>query len=86
MPSRPERDLYDWYATKLSKMLVRTDGEFSVVNEELSWEMRARLAEEKLQALIDGLKSDEGWVEMMNNNPIGRSIATVAIKRYVAGQ
>jgi len=48
--------------------------------------MRARLAEEKLQALVDGLASDEAWADLMNNNPIGRSIATVAVKRYVAGQ
>jgi len=36
MAKHAGRDLYDWYATRLPKMLVRADGEFSIVNEELS--------------------------------------------------
>jgi hypothetical protein len=81
MVKRAERDLYDWYATRLPKMLVRADGEFSVVDEELSWEQRALIAEEKLQSLVDGLKSEEAWDYMMTYNPLAVAIARTAIYR-----
>jgi hypothetical protein len=83
MVKHAERDLYDYYATKLPKMLVRTDGELVVVNEELSWEQRALLAEEKLQSLVDGLKSEEAWDYMMTHNPLALAIARTAVQYHL---
>ena len=83
MAKHAERDLYDYYATRLPKMLVRRNGELVVVNEELSWEARARLAEEKLQALVDGLASEEAWDHMMHYNPLAVAIATTAVQYHL---
>lgn len=77
-----ERDFYDYLSTKLPKMMVLRDGTPVYEIEPLSWEQRARLAEDKIQALVDGLMSDEAWERMMLYNPLAIAIATTAIRRH----
>jgi hypothetical protein len=82
MVKRAERDLYDWYATRLPKMLVRSDGTMIPEPIELSWEQRALIAEEKISALVEGLASEEAWERMMTYNPLGSAIARTAVYRH----
>jgi hypothetical protein len=80
-----ERDYYDWLAHKLPEKLVLRDGTPVIEIPQLSWEQRARLAEEKIQSLVDGLMSDEAWDRMMTYNPLAVAIARTAVQRFLDG-
>ncbi len=46
------------------------------------WQRRAETAEEKLQALREGIQSDEEFDRMMIYNPIASAIAYHAVEKW----
>lgn len=81
---RAERDLYDYIATKPVEVLVQDERDVVIKPLELSWEQRALIAEDKLQALVDSLESEETWQEALLYNPLVVAVASRVVQYHLA--
>ena len=73
-----KRNLLYPVTTKAPVLVVSPEGEITIEPPELSWEQRARIAEDKLQSLMDGLASEEAFYHMVWHNPLVATIIHMA--------
>lgn len=77
-----EQEIRDDIASRPLIVETLPDGTHVFEIPQLSWEQRARLAEEKLEALIAGLDSEEAFNQLLIWNPIANAIAHIAIRLH----
>jgi hypothetical protein len=64
---------------------ILSDGQVVIEIPQLSWEQRARLAEDKLLALTEGLDSEEAFRSLLVWNPLASAIVFMARRLEAEG-